>query len=309
MTFYIIPSPIGNLDDITIRAKKILKDIDFLVVENKKVTSKLLSALDIKKKKIITYNDTSSAKDRTKIIELIKKGLTGGLVSDSGTPLISDPGFKLISEIIKNDFRLISLPGPTSVITALAGSGLSTDNFQFLGFFPRKKIEQSKILKKIKMYEGTSIFFESPKRLLATLEVMQANLNNQTKICVAKELTKIHESYIRGTFSEVLSFFSKNQEKIKGEFILLIDVVLDSIDINTADEIFEILKNDLSIKMISKLASGITGLSKNDLYKRFLSLSEKELIVYATELVELSLNFKRKVRTSKSRVPVNNWGT
>ena len=107
MTFYIIPSPIGNLDDITIRAKKILKDIDFLVVENKKVTSKLLSALDIKKKKIITYNDTSSAKDRTKIIELIKKGLTGGLVSDSGTPLISDPGFKLISEIIKNDFRLI----------------------------------------------------------------------------------------------------------------------------------------------------------------------------------------------------------
>ena len=97
MTFYIIPSPIGNLDDITIRAKKILKDIDFLVVENKKVTSKLLSALDIKKEKIITYNDTSSAKDRTKIIELIKKGLTGGLVSDSGTPLISDPGFKLIS--------------------------------------------------------------------------------------------------------------------------------------------------------------------------------------------------------------------
>lgn len=274
MTFYIIPSPIGNLDDITIRAKKILKEIDFLVVENKKVTSKLLSALDIKKK-IITYNDTSSAKDRTKIIELIKKGLTGGLVSDSGTPLISDPGFKLISEIIKNDFRLISLPGPTSVITALAGSGLSTDNFQFLGFFPRKKIEQNKILKKIKMYEGTSIFFESPKRLIATLEVMQANLNNQTKICVAKELTKIHESYIRGTFSEVLSFFSKNQEKIKGEFILLVDVVLDSIDINTADEIFEILKNDLSIKMISKLASGITGLSKNDLYKRFLSLSKK----------------------------------
>jgi len=275
MTFYIIPSPIGNLDDITIRAKKILKDIDFLVVENKKVTSKLLSAFDIKKKKIITYNDTSSSKDRTKIIELIKKGLTGGLVSDSGTPLISDPGFKLISEIINNDFRLISLPGPTSVITALAGSGLSTDNFQFLGFFPRKKIEQSKALKKIKMYDGTSIFFESPKRLLATLEVMQANLNNQTKICVAKELTKIHESYIRGTFSEVLSFFSKNQEKIKGEFILLIDVVLDSIDTNTADEIFEILKNDLSIKMISKLASGITGLSKNDLYKRFLSLSKK----------------------------------
>ena len=122
MTFYIIPSPIGNLDDITIRAKKILKELDFLVVENKKVTSRLLNALDIKKNKIITYNDTSTSKDRTKIINLIKKGLTGGLISDSGTPLISDPGFKLTAEIIKNNFKLISLPGPTSVITALAGS-------------------------------------------------------------------------------------------------------------------------------------------------------------------------------------------
>ena len=151
MTFYIIPSPIGNLDDITIRAKKILKELDFLVVENKKVTSRLLNALDIKKNKIITYNDTSTSKDRTKIINLIKKGLTGGLISDSGTPLISDPGFKLTAEIIKNNFKLISLPGPTSVITALAGSGLGTDSFQFLGFFPRKKNEQSNILKKVKM--------------------------------------------------------------------------------------------------------------------------------------------------------------
>ena len=275
MTFYIIPSPIGNLDDITIRAIKILNDLDFLVVENKKVTRKLLSALDIRKKEIITYNDTSSSKDRAKIIELIKNGLTGGLISDSGTPLISDPGFKLTSEIIKNGFKLISLPGPTSVITALAGSGLSTDNFQFLGFFPRKKIEQGKILKKVKMHEGTSIIFESPKRLLNTLEMLKANFNNHTKICVAKELTKIHESYIRGTFSEVLSFFSRNQEKIKGEFILLIDVVIDSVDTTTADEIFEILKNDLNIRMIAKLASNITGLSKNKLYKRFLSLSEK----------------------------------
>ena len=275
MTFYIIPSPIGNLDDITVRAKKILKELDFLVVENKKVTSRLLNALDIKKNKIITYNDASTSKDRTKIITLIKKGLTGGLISDSGTPLISDPGFKLTAEIIKNNFKLISLPGPTSVITALAGSGLGTDTFQFLGFFPRKKNEQSNILKKVKMCEGTSIFFESPKRLLVTLEVIQNNLNKHTKICVAKELTKIHEAYIRGSCSEVLSFFTKNQEIIKGEFILLINVVPDSIDKNTADEIFKTLKNDISIKVIAKLASSITGLSKNELYKRFLSLSEK----------------------------------
>ena len=234
-----------------------------------------MNALDIKKNKIITYNDASTSKDRTKIITLIKKGLTGGLISDSGTPLISDPGFKLTAEIIKNNFKLISLPGPTSVITALAGSGLGTDTFQFLGFFPRKKNEQSNILKKVKMCEGTSIFFESPKRLLVTLEVIQNNLNKHTKICVAKELTKIHEAYIRGSCSEVLRFFTKNQEIIKGEFILLINVVPDSIDKNTADEIFKTLKNDVSIKVIAKLASRITGLSKNELYKRFLSLSKK----------------------------------
>ena len=197
------------------------------------------------------------------------------MISDSGTPLISDPGFKLTTEIINNNFRLISLPGPTSVITALAGSGLGTDSFQFFGFFPRKKNEQLNILKKVKVCDGTSIFFESPKRRLATLEVMQANLNNQAKVCVAKELTKIHEAYIRGSSSEVLRYFTENQEIIKGEFILLINVVPDSIDKNTADEIFKILKNDVSIKVIAKLASSITDISKNELYKRFLSLSKK----------------------------------
>ena len=275
MVFYIIPSPIGNLDDITIRAKKILNELDFIVVENKKVTSRLLNALDIKKNKIITYNDNSTSKDRAKIITLIKKGQTGGLISDSGTPLISDPGFKLTTEIINNNFRLISLPGPTSVITALAGSGLGTDSFQFFGFFPRRKNEQLNILKKVKICDGTSIFFESPKRLLTTLETIQNNLNNQSKVCVAKELTKIHEAYIRGSSSEVLSYFTENQEIIKGEFILLINVVPDSIDKNTADEIFKILKNDVSIKVIAKLASSITDISKNELYKRFLSLSKK----------------------------------
>ena len=254
--------------------QKNFKELDFIVVENKKVTSRLLNALDIKKNKIMTYNDNSTSKDRAKIITLIKKGQTGGLISDSGTPLISDPGFKLTTEIINNNFRLISLPGPTSVITALAGSGLGTDNFQFFGFFPRKKNEQLNILKKLKIFDGTSIFFESPKRLLAKLETIQNNLNNQAKVCVAKELTKIHEAYIRGSSSEVLRYFTENQEII-GEFILLINVVPDSIDKNTADEIFKILKNDVSIKVIAKLASSITDISKNDLYKRFLSLSKK----------------------------------
>jgi len=142
---YIIATPIGNLGDISIRALKILSSLDIIFCEDTRITGKLLKYYGIKPTKLQVYNDQSDQKHRELIINKIKNSnIKFGLVSDAGTPLISDPGFKLISEIIKNDFRLISLPGPTSVITALAGSGLSTDNFQFLGFSLEKKLNRAR---------------------------------------------------------------------------------------------------------------------------------------------------------------------
>ena len=275
MNFYIIPSPIGNLDDITIRAINVIKKVDFLVAENKVTTLKLLNKLKLGRKKIFTYSDHSTVADRNNIISQFDKGISGGLISDAGTPLISDPGYKLVSDLILNNVNIISLPGPTALITALAGSGLPTDKFQFHGFLPKKNKELVTTLNECSNFSGTSIFFETPHRLMASLELIDQILGSKINLCVAKELTKIHENFFRGTPKEVLKIFNEKKELIKGEFVLLINFDEKENDYSNADKVFENLESKVSIRDISKLASDLTGINKNLLYKRFLSFSEK----------------------------------
>ena len=271
MNFYIIPSPIGNLDDITIRAINVIKEVDFLVVENKVTTKKLLKNLKLETKKIFTYNDHSTKADRHNIIGQLKKGRSGGIISEAGTPLISDPGYKLISELILSNVKIVSLPGPTALITALTGSGLPTDKFQFLGFLPKKNKELVAVLDKCSYFLGTSIFYETPHRLMASLELIHQIFGSKVHLCVAKELTKLHENFFRGTAREVLQLFNEKKELIKGEFVLLIYFDKKDHDYSNADKVFHDLKSKISIKEISKLASDLTGINKNLLYKRFLS--------------------------------------
>ena len=275
MNFYIIPSPIGNLDDITIRAINVIKKVDFLVAENKVTTLKLLNKLKLGRKKIFTYSDHSTVADRNNIISQFDKGISGGLISDAGTPLISDPGYKLVSDLILNNVNIISLPGPTALITALAGSGLPTDKFQFHGFLPKKNKELVTTLNECSNFSGTSIFFETPHRLMASLELIDQILGSKIHLCVAKELTKIHENFFRGTPKEVLKIFNEKKELIKGEFVLLINFDEKEYDYSNADKVFENLESKVSIRDISKLASDLTGINKNLLYKRFLSFSQK----------------------------------
>ena len=275
MNFYIIPSPIGNLDDITIRAINVIKEVDFLVVENKVTTKKLLKNLKLETKKIFTYNDHSTKADRHNIIGQLKKGHSGGIISEAGTPLISDPGYKLISELILSNVKIVSLPGPTALITALTGSGLPTDKFQFLGFLPKKNKELVAVLDKCSYFLGTSIFYETPHRLMASLELIHQIFGSKVHLCVAKELTKLHENFFRGTAREVLQLFNAKKELIKGEFVLLIYFDKKDHDYSNADKVFHDLKSKISIKEISKLASDLTGINKNLLYKRFLSFLQK----------------------------------
>ena len=275
MNFYIIPSPIGNLDDITIRAINVIKEVNFLVVENKVTTKKLLKNLKLETKKIFTYNDHSTKADRHNIISQLKKGLSGGIISEAGTPLISDPGYKLISELIVSNVNIISLPGPTALITALTGSGLPTDKFQFLGFLPKKNKELVAALDECSDFLGTSIFYESPQRVMASLELIDQIFGSKAHLCVAKELTKLHENFFRGTPGEVLQIFKEKKELIKGEFVLLIYFDKKDHDYSNADKVFQNLKSKVSIKEISKLASDLTGINKNLLYKRFLSFLQK----------------------------------
>ena len=274
MNFYIIPSPIGNLDDITIRSIQVLRELDILIVENKEKAKIILKKYDIKPQNIITYNDKSSDKDRKKIINLLKKLSSGGIMSEAGTPLISDPGFKLIKDLINLKIKIIPLPGATSVISSLVASGLPTDHFQFIGFFPRIKKDAESLSENLLKFDGTTIIFESPKRIIDTLNFLDQKFGNLAEVCVAKEITKMHENFFRGTPKEIEQFLLKNKDLIKGEFVILIKVTNKDESFILADKMYHKLSSKLSLKDIAKVASEVTGINKNKIYKRFLSFSK-----------------------------------
>ena len=273
MNFYIIPSPIGNLDDITIRSIEVLRDLDLLIVENKEKAKIILKKYHINPKNMISYNDKSSDKDRKKIINLLKKLSSGGIMSEAGTPLISDPGFKLINDLINLKVKIIPLPGATSVISSLVASGLPTDHFQFIGFFPKIKKDAEFLSETLLKFNGTTIVFESPKRVIKTLDFLDQKFRNLAEVCVAKEITKIHENFFRGTPKEIKQFLLKNKDLIKGEFIILIKINNKEESFIMVDKMYHELSSKLSLKDLAKAASKITGINKNKIYKRFLSFS------------------------------------
>ena len=273
MNFYIIPSPIGNLDDITISSIEVLRELDLLVVENKEKAKIILKKYNINPQNIISYNDKSSDKERKKIINLLKELSSGGIMSEAGTPLISDPGFKLINDLINLKVKIIPLPGATSVISSLVASGLPTNHFQFIGFFPKIKKDAESLSKALLKFHGTTIFFESPKRVIDTLNFLDKKFSNLAEVCVAKEITKIHENFFRGTPKEIKQFLLKNKDLIKGEFVILIKVNNKKESFILVDKIYHELSSKLSLKDLAKAASEITGINKNKIYKRFLSFS------------------------------------
>jgi len=274
MNFYIIPSPIGNLDDITIRSIEVLRELDLLVVENREKAKIILKKFDINPQNILTYNDKSTDKDRKKIISLLKKISSGGIMSEAGTPLISDPGFKLINDLINLKVKIVPLPGATSVISSLVASGLPTDHFQFIGFFPRIKKDAESLCESILAFDGTTITFESPKRIINTLNFLDQKFGNSAEVCVAKEITKIHENFFRGTPKQIENFLLENVDLIKGEFVILIKVTNKDESFTLADKMYDELSPKLSLKDLAKVVSKITGINKNKIYKRFLSFSK-----------------------------------
>ena len=176
---------------------------------------------------------------------------------------------------ISNNINIISMPGPTAVITALTGSGLPTDKFHFHGFLPKKGKELIDVLNECSNLHGTSIFYETPHRLIASLELIDKIYSSEVNLCIAKELTKLHENFFRGTPKDLLQIFYEKKELIKGEFVLLMYFKKKRCDYSNADKIYKNLEFKISINEISKLASDITGINKNLLYKRFLSFSQK----------------------------------
>jgi len=217
-TLYIIATPIGNLGDLTFRAREVLESVDLIACEDTRHSGILLKHYKIKKP-LISFHSHSGMAKIDKIIEYLTKGDNVALISDAGTPGISDPAYPLIQSALKNNVKVVPIPGCSAVITALSASGLPTDKFLYLGFLPVKKGRQT-IFKKIADSNYTVVFYESPHRLIKTLTQLKDYLKPDTKISVAKELTKIHETFFRGTSDEVLKKMPEG--KPKGEYVIMI---------------------------------------------------------------------------------------
>jgi 16S rRNA (cytidine1402-2'-O)-methyltransferase len=217
---YVVPTPIGNLEDITLRALRILKECDLVACEDTMQSLKLLSHFGISKNLISFYSHNQQYRVG-QIIDKLSDGKKIVLISDAGTPGISDPGHILIKETIEKGIKIETLPGASAVVTALVGSGLPTNGFIFCGFLKRKAGKMKKELSKFINLEKTVAFYESPHRILKTVEICLEVFGENTKICLARELTKKFEEFIRGTMKEVLKNI-KDRNNLLGEFVVLI---------------------------------------------------------------------------------------
>ena len=220
--FYVVATPIGNMGDITFRAIETLKNVDLILCEDTRQTKKLLDKYNINKL-TMSYHAKSKIEKIDKIFELLEEGKNLALVSDAGTPAISDPGAMLVSKIkthFNDSVDVIPVPGASALVTALSASGLPTHEFTFLGFLPHKKGRET-LFKEISQTKRTMVFYESPHRILKTLESL-ARFCPDKKVCIARELTKIYEEFKTGTPAEVLEYFLNNKEKQKGEFTVIV---------------------------------------------------------------------------------------
>lgn len=216
---YIIPTPIGNLKDFTDRAKETLSQADFLIAENPTYSQRLLKYFSIPPKPIFQFAEHNELKVLDKLLERLKSS-TGALITDAGTPGVSDPGFRLISACVKSNIKVEALPGPSAFLTALSASGLPTDKFLFLGFLGKTEHQVIKSLSQAKDIQATAIFYESPERITKTLKFIETNFT-ESRVVVARELTKIHEEYLRGTAGQILEEFQK-KPSVKGEMTVLV---------------------------------------------------------------------------------------
>ena len=214
---FVVGTPIGNLEDITLRAISTLQNVDLILAEDTRNSKKLLSAHNIDTK-MMSYHEHSNEKETKRIISLLLDGKNLALISDAGTPTISDPGYGLIRDCIKKEIKIIPIPGASAITTAMSVSGLPSDSFTFFGFLPQKKGRIKKI-KELLIVDNTIILFESPFRLEKTLNQLKEYLGNRS-VVVGRELTKLYEEIIRGNLEDVIKYFSKS--KVKGEIVIMI---------------------------------------------------------------------------------------
>jgi 16S rRNA (cytidine1402-2'-O)-methyltransferase len=270
---YIVATPIGNLDDISLRAIDTLKQVDIIAVEDTRHSGRLLGHLGISKKLISLHEHNEHARI-SGIIEKLSSGMDIALISDAGTPLISDPGFALVNAVRDAGLKVSPIPGASSIIAALSAAGMPTDKFAYFGFLSQKNAERIAKLRTIRNHKGTLVLLESSHRIERLLQQLAEEFPNN-RLVVAKELTKSHENFLIGKAGEVIELFKQDPALSKGEFVVLIDNPAsqeDDLEPHADIELLKILLNELPLKKAVQLATRISGRKKNYLYQLALDI-------------------------------------
>lgn len=277
-TLYVVATPIGNLNDMTKRAIETLKEVDIILCEDTRTSMKLLNNFNIKNK-LMSYHKYNEQEQTQNIIKLLKQDKNIAIITDAGTPCISDPGYILVKEARENNITVIPIGGISALITALSASGIETDKFTFQGFFPRETKEKTKLLEELnKTTIKVHIFYESPKRIIKTLEYLKNNLEIE-KISIFKELTKLHEKNYYGSLEEVLNKLQNEEKTTQGEYTFIIktkqkqekeqNISLEALIID------KLIKEQKTIKEIVEILNKENkNISKKDLYNASLNLKQ-----------------------------------
>ncbi len=274
---YIVATPIGNLSDMSLRAIEVLQSVDVIAAEDTRHSGFLLQHFAIKTPSVSLHDHNEQQKSEA-LLTRLQQGESIALISDAGTPLISDPGYKLVSLVREHGIPVIPVPGSCALIAALSASGLPSDRFSFEGFLPSKQGARQQALENLAADTRTLIFYDSPRRLQATLVDMVAILGGERRACLARELTKLHETINTQPLSELLDWVSRDANQQRGECVLLVEGAkqhqnASELEVN---RVLGLLLKELPVKKASALASSLLGVSKNNAYDMALKLQHKD---------------------------------
>jgi 16S rRNA (cytidine1402-2'-O)-methyltransferase len=276
-TLYVVATPIGNRDDITLRALSVLKNADLIAAEDTRHTGKLLSLHHIKGR-LISYHEYNERERTPGLVARLKNGSSVALVSNAGTPVVSDPGYRLIKEAVEAGINIVPVPGVSAAIAALSVSGLATGSFIFIGFCPKKKEKRLDLLKDLKNEKRTIIFYESPRRILRLIEEI-ISVTGERHSVLSREITKVHEEFIRGTLSEILAVL-KERTEIKGECTLIVsgcEEKEDSSQETVTKELKESIRsNKKPLSVLAKETAKKFGLSRKAIYEEALRIKNEQ---------------------------------
>ncbi|HWW05635.1 16S rRNA (cytidine(1402)-2'-O)-methyltransferase [Collimonas sp.] len=275
-TLYVLATPIGNVCDISLRALHVLSMVDAVACEDTRNTAHLLNRYGLSKT-LLAAHEHNEREVAEKIVARLQAGERIALVSDAGTPAVSDPGARIVDAVLRAGLRALPLPGPSAAVTALSVSGLVNDQFQFIGFLPSKARQREIVLAGLAAATTTLVLYEAPHRIIETVDALLQAFGPARQIVLARELTKLFESVHRCSLGEAPAWLAADANRQKGEFVLLIEAAPAALDDSAEGErVLQILLAELSIKQASALAAQITGQKKNALYERALALKGAE---------------------------------